>query len=89
MKNCINFVLSKVIHPYVRVIQVPYKKGLFQFPVSAANGFLGDIFEFFLCHFPCRSLLVSKNIYIIYVYKIANVPLTARGGGEGLSGLFR
>ena len=52
-----------LIHPYGHVILVPLKKCLLQFPVSVVYEFFQGTF-IARGHLPCRSLLVSKIIYM-------------------------
>ena len=70
--------LREVIHPYDRVILVPFKK--VSFSVSTIYDFFFRVHVLtFLCHFSCRSLPISKR----YTCKKCIKPL----GGGGLKSL--
>ena len=80
MKTVSNLLfLSKVIQPPGRVILMPFKKCHFQLLLYMI--FFRGHFWFFKSHFPCRSLLVSKNICLYACDRV--VPHTTRPDKHG------
>ena len=68
LKNCINLFFSKVIHPYGRVILVPFKKCIFQFSVSAVYDFFkGTFLNLIFMAFSMSEFAGFKNIYIYVI----------------------
>ena len=64
-----------------KIMTFGYKKKLDKNPsVTLYAIFLGNIFEFFLCNFPYRNLLVHIHYTCPYIWRKKDALLTARGG---------